>query len=156
MGIRHNAYIITYRNRSSKIPRVNFSNDTSSFMAAHEANYAAIRQRNGQVVVKALNVNGEDGHQNWSRLILLLMKRTLALFFCQINFNHQRSAEGHGWGQLETWDMVRSCSILKAPAIKLHAPHPPSSKRFPIRLTMKPCDISPDPFQRDVKSSSTR
>lgn len=71
MGTRHNAYIITYRNRSSKIPHVKFSNGTSSFMAAHEANYAAIRQRNGQVLVKALNVNGEDGHQNRSRLILI-------------------------------------------------------------------------------------
>lgn len=156
MGIRHNAYIITYRNRSSKIPHVNFSNDTSGFTAAHEANYAAIRQRNGQVLVKALNVNGEDGRQNRSRLTLFLIKRTLAFVF--LSDQLQSPAEGGGRGQLETWDMVRSCSILKAPAIKFHAPPPlhPSSERFPVPLKMKPCDISPDPFQRDVKSSSTR
>lgn len=81
MGICHNAYIITYCNRASKIPHVNFSNDTSSFTAAEEANYAAIRQRNGQVLVKALNVNGEDGHQNRSRLVLFLIKSTLFVFF---------------------------------------------------------------------------
>lgn len=129
MGIRHNAYIITYRNRSSKIPHVDFSNDTSSFTAAHKANYAAIRHRNGQVLVKALNVNGEDGHQNRSRLILFLIKRTLA---CSLSdFNHQRFAEGRGWGQLETRDMVRSCSILKAPAIKCHAPTHPQLREIP-------------------------